>query len=81
MYLEIIYSTYMYKRDLALNDLQQLICHKIKLHQTKPSKKNKQKTKKNKLVYTMIIQKVLSLCKKKKEEVENFVVFAHFCFL
>ena len=28
MCLEIIYSIYMYKKDLALDDLQWLICHK-----------------------------------------------------
>ena len=31
--LEIIYLIYMYKKDLALNNLQRLICHK-----TKPNK-------------------------------------------
>ena len=30
MYLEIIYLIYMYKQDLALNNLQWLICHKTK---------------------------------------------------
>ena len=29
IYLQILYIWYMYKLDLALNDLQQLICHKI----------------------------------------------------
>ena len=29
MYLEIIYLIYMYKKYLALNNLQWLICHKI----------------------------------------------------
>ena len=33
MCLEIIYLIYMYKKDLALNNLQWLICH-----QTKPNK-------------------------------------------
>ena len=31
--LEIIYLIYMYKKDLALNNLQWLICHKTKLNQ------------------------------------------------
>ena len=30
MCLEIIYSIYMYEKDLALNNLQWLICHKTK---------------------------------------------------
>ena len=30
MCLEIIYSMYMYKKDLVLNNLQWLICHKTK---------------------------------------------------
>ena len=30
MYLQIIYLIYMYKEDLALNNLQWLICHKTK---------------------------------------------------
>ena len=30
MRLEIIYIIYMYKKDLALNNLQWLICHKTK---------------------------------------------------
>ena len=33
MCLEIIYSICMYKKDLALNDLQWLICHKTKPNQ------------------------------------------------
>ena len=33
MCLEIIYLTYMYKDDLALNNLQWLICHKTKPNQ------------------------------------------------
>ena len=33
MCLEIIYLIYMYKKDLALNDLQWLICHKTKPNQ------------------------------------------------
>ena len=33
MCLEIIYSIYMYKKDLALNNLQWLICHKTKSNQ------------------------------------------------
>ena len=37
MYLEIIYLIYMYKKYLALNNLQWLIYHKIKLDQTKPN--------------------------------------------
>ena len=35
MCLEIINLIYMYKKDLALNNLQWLICHKIKHNQTK----------------------------------------------
>ena len=35
MFLEIIYLMYMYKKDLALNNLQRLIHHKTKLNQTK----------------------------------------------
>ena len=35
MGLEIIYLIYMYKKDLALNDLQWSIYHKTKLNQTK----------------------------------------------
>ena len=31
MCLEIIYLIYMYKKDLALNNLQGLMCHKAKL--------------------------------------------------
>ena len=30
-----IYSIYMYKEDLALNNLQRLICHKAKSNQSK----------------------------------------------
>ena len=30
MYLEIVYLIYMYEKDLALNDLKWLICHKTK---------------------------------------------------
>ena len=30
----------MYKKDLALNDLQWLICHKTKQNQTKPNQTN-----------------------------------------
>ena len=37
MCLEIIYFMYMYKKDLALNNLQWLIC--IKPNQTKPNQK------------------------------------------
>ena len=37
--LEIIYLIYMYKKDLALNNLQELICHK-----SKPSPTNSNKT-------------------------------------
>ena len=33
IYLEIIYLICMYKKDLALNNLQWLICHKTKPHQ------------------------------------------------
>ena len=36
MCLEIIYLIYMYEKDLALNNLQWLICHKTKPNQTKP---------------------------------------------
>ena len=38
IYLQIIYifNIYMYKEDLALNNLQWLICHKTKSNQTKP---------------------------------------------
>ena len=32
-----IYLIYMYKEDLALNNLQWLICHKTKPNQTKPN--------------------------------------------
>ena len=35
--LEIIYLIYMYKKDLALNNRQWLICHKTKVNQTKVS--------------------------------------------
>ena len=31
-----VYKLYMYKEDLALNNLQWLICHKTKPNQTKP---------------------------------------------
>ena len=31
MCLEVIYLIYMYKKDLALNNLQWLICHQIQL--------------------------------------------------
>ena len=34
MYLQIIYSIYMYKKHLALNYLKWLICHKTKPNQT-----------------------------------------------
>ena len=34
MYLEIIYLIYMHKKDLALDNLQRLICHKSKPNQT-----------------------------------------------
>ena len=33
MYLEIMYSIYMYNKDLELNTLQGLICHKTKPNQ------------------------------------------------
>ena len=33
--LEIIYLIYMYKKDLALNNLQWVICHKTKQNQSK----------------------------------------------
>ena len=33
MCLEILYLMYMYKKDLVLNNLQWLICHKNKLNQ------------------------------------------------
>ena len=36
MCLEIIYSIYMYKKDLALNNLQWLICRKTKLNSYSP---------------------------------------------
>ena len=36
MCLEIIYFIYLYKKDLTLNKLQWLICHKTKPNQTKP---------------------------------------------
>ena len=36
MCLQIIYIIYMYKQDLALNNWQWLIFHKIKQNQTKP---------------------------------------------
>ena len=35
MCLEIKYLIYVYKKDLALNNLQWFICHQIKLNQTK----------------------------------------------
>ena len=35
--LEIMYSIYIYKKDLALDNLQWLICHKTKPNQTKPA--------------------------------------------
>ena len=35
MCLEIIYLTYMYKKDLTWNNLQGLMCHKTKLNQTR----------------------------------------------
>ena len=35
MYLEIIYLMYMNKKDLVLNNLKWLICHKTKPNQTK----------------------------------------------
>ena len=35
MCLEIIYLIYIYKKDVALNNLQCLMCHKTKPHQTK----------------------------------------------
>ena len=37
MCLQIIYLIYMYRKDLALNDLLWLICHKTKPNQTKPN--------------------------------------------
>ena len=37
MCLEIIYLIYIYKEDLALNNLQWLTCHKTKRNQTKPN--------------------------------------------
>ena len=37
MCLEIIYLIYIYKKDLAINNLQLLICHKTKPNQTKPN--------------------------------------------
>ena len=36
MCLEIIYSIYMYKKNLALSNLQLLICYKTKASQIKP---------------------------------------------
>ena len=40
MCLVIIYLINMYKKDLALNNLQWLICHKTKPNQTKQSELN-----------------------------------------
>ena len=37
MCLEIIFLIYKYEKDLALNNLHQLICHKTKLNQTNQS--------------------------------------------
>ena len=37
MCLQIIYLIYMYNEDLALNNLQGMICHKAKPNQTKSS--------------------------------------------
>ena len=37
-----MYLIYMYKEDLALNNLQWLICHKSKAKQTKPNYVNLQ---------------------------------------
>ena len=37
MCLEIKYQIHMYKKDLALNYLQGLICHKTQLNQAKPN--------------------------------------------
>ena len=39
MCLEIIYLIYMYKKDLALNDVQWSVCHKTKT-KTKPNQTN-----------------------------------------
>ena len=39
MCLEIIYSIYMYEEDLALNNLQWLICYKTKRNETKRNQK------------------------------------------
>ena len=36
MCLEVIYSIYMHKKNLALDNLQWLICHKTKPHQKIP---------------------------------------------
>ena len=36
-----IYLIYMYKQDLALNNLQWLICHETQPNQTKPQYSNK----------------------------------------
>ncbi len=37
-----IYLIYIYKKDLALNNLQWLICHETKSNQTNPEKSDRQ---------------------------------------
>ena len=41
---EIIYLIYVYKKDLALNNLKLLMCHKTKLNQTDKIKLRRQET-------------------------------------
>ena len=58
MCLEIIYFTYMYKKDLALNNLHRLICYKTKPNQTKnipPPKKMKENKNWTNIYFTKII--------------------------
>ena len=47
MCLQIIYLIYMYKKDLALNNLRRFICHKTKPNQTQPNQTKPNPTKSN----------------------------------
>ena len=56
MYLEIIYLIYMYKKDLALDNLKWLICNKTKPNQMKKRKLTSQNIIKIDIVKCILMQ-------------------------